>query len=158
MTMKNDNYYIIYGNLNYPLTKIKKEIEFINKQLECNLANTRYTLHDIDKFLKITYYAEKIELKEINNCTKNGIKRYNKHCKSVECISEGFVSDNKYVGTYKILRNNMQTTDYYGDCFIDTVIIIGSDDNVHPTDFYIGGGSKKLGLQMNILCSKIKLE
>lgn len=156
--MENDNLYIIEGNMDYPRSKIKKEIEFINKQLEKHQHYSRYTLQDMDKFLDIIYCAEKIELEEINNCTKKGIKRYNKYCKTVECISEGFVIDNQYIGTYKILKKNMKTTDYCGDCFIDTVIIIGSNDNVHPTNFYIGGGSKKLGLQMNILCSKIKLE
>ncbi|MGN0788405.1 MAG: hypothetical protein ACI4MY_00590 [Christensenellales bacterium] len=68
------------------------------------------------------------------------------------------VANEDYIATYKILRQNVGANENMGSCYRETVVIVGSQDRVHPNQFYIGGGSKRLGLQMNIMCGKIELK
>ena len=154
MSKGNNEYFIIDGSIQYPKEVLKSEIKFI-KEAVTSYKSKKFTIVDLDKFLKKNYFAEKIDLPDINSCTKKGLERYNKYCKTVRCISEEYVFDEDYIATYKIKRNNLKSNEYTGDCYVDTVIIVGSKDKVHPDSFYIGGGSERLGLQMNILCNNV---
>lgn len=154
MSKDNNDYYIVNGSINYKKSNIADEINFIKNTISTNKVKC-FTIEDLVKFLKINYLAVRIELPEINHCTQRGIKRYNKYCKTVNCISEGFVSDKDFIAVYKILKKDLGVNEYTGDCYIDTIVIVGSEDKIHADSFYIGGGCRRLGLQMNILCNKI---
>ena len=63
-------------------------------------------LKDLDSFLSKKYRAVKADWKDIDKCTKTKVKRFNKHCKTVFCVSEGHVSEEEYHCAYIINREN----------------------------------------------------
>ena len=56
----------------------------------------RIALKDLDKFLKTVYKARNAEWREIDKCTRTKVKRYNKYCDNVFCVSEAHVTDEEY--------------------------------------------------------------
>lgn len=111
------------------------------------------TLAELEKYLFKRYKAEKADWKDINNCTKTKVKRYNKYCTTVFCVSECHVPDEEYHSSYIIRRNNcidpvMNSDDYFYDLFL----IVGSEDKKHLSSYFIGGTSEGFAEEMYLLC------
>lgn len=110
-------------------------------------------LTDLELFLSKKYKAVKAGWKDINSCTKTKVKRFNKYCKTVFCVSESHVSDEEYHCAYIIKRENcVNPSANKDDFFYDLLVIVGSEDKLHLSSYYIGGFSNGLAEELYVLC------
>ncbi len=111
------------------------------------------TLVDLNSFLIKKYKAEIVNFKDIDKCTRTKVKRYNKYCNDVFCVSEGHVVNEEYICSYIIKReycNNASENE--DDFFHDLFVIAGSEDGKRLTSYYIGGYSECFAEEMYLLC------
>lgn len=110
-------------------------------------------LVDLNLFLLKKYKAEMVGFKDIDKCTRTKVKRYNKYCNDVFCVSEGHVVNKEYICSYIIKReycNNV--SENKDDFFHDLFVIAGSEDGKRLTSYYIGGYSEGFAEEMYLLC------
>ncbi len=113
-------------------------------------------LAELDMYLTLKYKAQKAYFKDIDKCTRTKIRKYNKYCKTVFCISEGLVSDDEYYSSYVIKRENrINPSIDEDDYFYDVFVIVGSNDGKSPTSYFIGGSSDGLSEEMYMLTHAI---
>lgn len=151
--IKSDDYITIRSVV--PAERLNSATQHIAKVLPAFHLEKQVTLADLEKFLKIKYKAAKADWKDIDSCTRKNIKRYNKYCQTVFCISECQVLDEEYYASYIIKREHcIKASMDVDDFFYDLFIIIGSKDNVHPSSFYVGGQSEGILDELFVLCGK----
>lgn len=134
----------------------------INKayiQIKNIIPNFRFgeqvKLTDLEIFLSKKYRAIKAKWQDIDSCTKTKVKRYNKYCKTVSCVSEEHVSDEEYYCAYIIKRENcISPSSNKDDFFYDLFVIVGSEDQEHLSSYYIGGFSAGFAEELYVLCGK----
>lgn len=113
----------------------------------------RVSLKDLDAFLTTKYRAEKADWKDIDTCTRTKVKRYNKYCKTVFCVSEAHVTDDECYCSYIIKRGNLIKPPFNrDDFFYDMFIIVGSEDKAHLSSYFIGGSSEGFADELYVLC------
>lgn len=148
------NNYTIFSKGNLTTNQFADTKKRIMKFLPNFNQNKQISLEELDKFLMLKYKAEKADWKEIDKCTRTKIKKSNKYCKTVFCVSEGLVSDEDYYSSYIIKRENcINPSTNKDDYFYDVFIIIGSI-NGHPTSYFVGGHSDGLMEEMQLLINK----
>ena len=145
------DYYIIHSKLSSNRMNVAyNQIRYIIPAFQ---LGEQVHLKDLDSFLSKKYRAVKADWKDIDKCTKTKVKRFNKHCKTVFCVSEGHVSEEKYHCAYIINRENcINPSTNKDDFFYDLFIIVGSEDKVHFSSYYIGGYSDGLAEELFVLC------
>ncbi|HQC54489.1 MAG TPA: hypothetical protein PKX91_02055 [Clostridia bacterium] len=115
-------------------------------------------LTDLEFFLVEKYKAVKADWRDIDKCTElKGVKKVNKHCQDVFCVSECKVTDEDYYSAYIIKRENcVNPSTNKDDFFRDLFLIVGSKDKKHLSSYYIGGYSYGFHVEMFVLCGKSK--
>lgn len=145
------NFNVIRGRLSE--ARAKSAIARITRVVPDFKYGERIALKDLDKFLKTRYNARNAEWREIDKCTRTKIKRHNKYCDNVFCVSEAHVTDEEYCGAYIIKRENcIDPSDNADDFFYDVFIIVGSEDGIRLSSYYIGGYSDGLAEELYVLC------
>lgn len=116
----------------------------------------RALLTDLEFFLVEKYKAEKADWRDIDKCTKlKGVKKFNKYCQDVFCVSECKVTDEDYYSAYIIKRENcIKPSTNKDDFFHDLFLIVGSKDKKHLTSYYIGGYSYGFHAEIFVLSGK----
>lgn len=133
--------------------RINKAYDRIIRIIPAFGVGEKAALADLELFLSKKYKAVKAGWKDINSCTKTKVKRFNKYCKTVFCVSEGHVSDEEYHCAYIIKRENcVNPSANKDDFFYDVFVIVGSEDQVHLSSYYIGGFSNGLAEELYVLC------
>ena len=93
------------------------------------------------------------ELELIDKCTRTAVRRYNKYCRTVFCVSEGHVTDDEYRQAYIVKRDNLRNPSVNADDFFyDLFLIVGSADGEKFTSCYVGGYSEGFCEEMYVLC------
>lgn len=111
------------------------------------------SLKDLEHFLIGKYKAVQANWKDINMCTKTQVKRYNKYCQTIFCVSEGLVSDDEYYSSYIIKRVNLINPSLNRDeYFFDLFLIVGSEDKQYLTSYYVGGSSEGFAEELYVMC------
>lgn len=147
--------YVVTNNSDISTEQIAVATKAIIDVLPNYNVSKPITLEELDGFLILKYKAEKAHWKDIDKCTLTKIRKYNKYCKTVFCISEGLVSDDEYYSSYIIKRENcIDPSTNKDDYFNDVFIIVGSSDKVHPTSYFVGGHSGGLLEEMQVLIGK----
>ena len=91
--------------------------------------------------------------KDIDKCTRTAVRRYNKYCRTVFCVSEGHVTDDEYRQAYIVKRDNLRNPSVNADDFFyDLFLIVGSADGEKFTSCYVGGYSEGFCEEMYVLC------
>ena len=125
----------------------------INEVLPRFRAGETVTLTDLESFLTAKYRAQPADWKDIDKCTRTKVKRYNKYCRTVFCVSEGHVADEEYRAAYIVKRDNLRNPSVNeDDFFYDLFLIVGSEDGEKPTSYFIGGYSEGFHEEMYLLC------
>lgn len=149
---KNDYYVFSYKLSDERLEKAYKRI---TRFLPSFKLGTRASLKDIDFFLAEKYKAVQADWKEIDACTRTKIKRYNKYCQTVFCVSESYVTDDDYHTAYIIKREHLINPSFEkDDFFYDLFLIVGSEDKEHITSYFIGGSSEGFAEEIYVMCGK----
>lgn len=108
---------------------------------------------ELELFLKTKYRAQPADWKDIDKCTRTAVRRYNKYCRTVFCVSEGHVTDEEYRAAYIVKRDNLRNPSVNeDDFFYDLFLIVGSEDGEKPTSYFIGGYSEGLHEEIYVLC------
>ncbi len=125
----------------------------INEVLPQFRAGDVATLGELKLFLSVKYRAQPADWKDIDKCTRTKVRRYNKYCRTVFCVSEGHVADEEYRAAYIVKRDNLRNPSVYeDDFFYDLFLIVGSEDGEKPTSYFIGGYSEGLHEEIYVLC------
>ncbi len=125
----------------------------INEVLPQFRAGDVATLGELKLFLSVKYRAQPADWKDIDKCTRTKVRRYNKYCRTVFCVSEGHVADEEYRAAYIVKRDNLRNPSVNeDDFFYDLFLIVGSEDGEKPTSYFIGGYSEGLHEEIYVLC------
>lgn len=125
----------------------------INEVLPQFRAGDVATLGELKLFLSVKYRAQPADWKDIDKCTRTKVRRYNKYCRTVFCVSEGHVTDDEYRMAYIVKRDNLRNPSVNeDDFFYDLFLIVGSEDGEKPTSYFIGGYSEGLHEEIYVLC------
>ena len=110
-------------------------------------------LAELDRFLRIKYKAERADWKDIDKCTRTKVKRYNRFCKDVFCVSEAHVTNEEYRVAYIVKRENcVRPSTDKDDFYYDMFVIVGSEYGERLSSYYIGGYSEGFADEMFVLC------
>ena len=125
----------------------------INEVLPQFRAGDVATLGELKLFLSVKYRAQPADWKDIDKCTRTGVKRYNKYCRTVFCVSEGHVTDDEYRQAYIVKREDLKNPSVNAcDFFYDLFFIVGSEDGEKLSSYFIGGYSEGFHEEMYLLC------
>lgn len=131
----------------------KKALTDIRAVLPGFCSGDRATLVELERFLFEKYGAEKVDWRDIDRCTRTKVKRYNKYCRTVFCVSEGHVADEEYRAAYIVKRDNLRNPSVNeDDFFYDLFFIVGSEDGEKLSSYFIGGYSEGFHEEMYLLC------
>lgn len=145
-----DDCFIIRGKLSCERTRLA--IERIVSVLPDFRLGDQVILTELDRFLREKYKAEKADFKDIDKCTRTKVRRYNKYCNDVFCVSENHVENGEYVCSYIIKRENcINVSENRDDFFYDMFVIVGSEDGERLSGYYIGGYSEGFAEEMYVL-------
>lgn len=97
----------------------------INEVLPQFRAGDVATLGELKLFLSVKYRAQPADWKDIDKCTRTKVRRYNKYCRTVFCVSEGHVADEEYRAAYIVKRDNLRNPsvnedDFFTTCFLSS--------------------------------------
>lgn len=125
----------------------------INEVLPQFRAGDVATLGELKLFLSVKYRAQPADWKDIDKCTRTAVRRYNKYCRTVFCVSEGHVADEEYRAAYIVKRDNLRNPSVNeDDFFYDLFLIVGSEDGERLSSYFIGGYSEGFHEEMYLLC------
>lgn len=148
----NHNDYMIFHS-KLSVDRMSAAYQKIREVLPAFQQGKQVNLKDLDIFLTKKYKAVKANWKDIDSCTKTKVKRYNKYCKTVFCVSEAHVTDDEYYCSYIIKRENLINPPFNkDDFFYDMFIIVGSEDKIHLSSYFIGGSSEGFADEFYVLC------
>lgn len=148
-----EDYYIVRPEIS--IETVNKAIAEIRKYLPDYKGDRSATLIELDAFLSKKYKAKKADWKDIDKCTRTKIKRYNKYCQTVFCMSECHIPDEEYYSSYIIEREHcIYPSKDKDDFFYDMFLIVGSNDGKHFTSSYVGGQSDGFLYEMYVLKGK----
>lgn len=136
-----------------PADRAEAALARINEVLPRFRAGETATLTELELFLKTKYRAQPADWKDIDKCTRTAVRRYNKYCRTVFCVSEGHVTDDEYRQAYIVKRDNLRNPSVNADDFFyDLFLIVGSADGEKFTSCYVGGYSEGFCEEMYVLC------
>lgn len=136
-----------------PADRAEAALRSINEVLPRFRVGDVATLSELRIFLSVKYRASEADWKDIDKCTRTGVKRYNKYCRTVFCVSEGHVADDEYRQAYIVKREDLENPSVNGrDFFYDLFLIVGSEDGEKLSSYFIGGYSEGFHEEMYLLC------
>lgn len=146
-----DDCFVVRGKMSAERTKAA--LERIVAVLPDFRFGEQVKLAELDRFFRIKYKAEKADWKDIDKCTRTKVKRYNRYCNDVFCVSEAHVTNEEYRGAYIVTRENcVRYSADKDDFFYDMFVIVGSEDGERLSSYYIGGYSDGFAEEMFVLC------
>jgi hypothetical protein len=125
-----------------------------NDIVKCLNKKSNYTICDLEKYMKLKFGADKIELKDINKIMKKGYKLYHKNCDTPIQVSEDMILNEDYYATYIIFSNIMNIPTRKDSVYIHTAYMISSKDKKYAQSFCIFNGTKTITNSLEVLCNK----
>ncbi len=136
-----------------PADRAEAALARINEVLPRFRVGDVATLGELKLFLSVKYRAQPADWKDIDKCTRTKVRRYNKYCRTVFCVSEGHVTDEEYRMAYIVKREDLENPSVNGrDFFYDLFFIVGSEDGEKLSSYFIGGYSEGFHEEMYLLC------
>ena len=136
-----------------PADRAEAALARINEVLPRFRVGDVATLGELKLFLSVKYRAQPADWKDIDKCTRTKVRRYNKYCRTVFCVSEGHVTDEEYRQAYIVKREDLENPSVNGrDFFYDLFFIVGSEDGEKLSSYFIGGYSEGFHEEMYLLC------